>query len=345
MLYFHQKPHISKLPVRDFPSYEHSDQDVAVIIPLFGSDYVSDDVLFDNDIFCDVHCHGAIWAALSLIYNTDIGKHGIPIYFYIEDIVFDLFMRTADKFNVPEHCIKQFHVKPAERHYDRPRFGKKIAFIADESLDFETVVHWDSDLFVCSNGEPVEVYDSLTSIIAKRQVIPNSMTYNVQKLQDLLLYIARATGLQRDGDDALGIIRECFDEIGLVYPNFNSDDKRSILYKPHIAADILCYPLRHYRKTEHALHQFLMSNYHNCYDDELLIALWCLSNDVLFPSLSNFVDYGRIWAQDGIIEHHNRARHQPYFVHIHLDSGEDDRTDEYFDKFFYDLSHNIPRGN
>lgn len=168
------KPHIVQLPFLKLPAenYDRSSKELAVSIPLFHSNYGS----FDIDRFKEVHVKGAIWAGLSLLYNSDLGERGTSLYFHVEDKVYSDAKKVFDICGIPEDWIRQVSLPEMELNHkiNRHPMGKKYIGLLDDTVDADVFLILDSDAFTLSEGEPIRLYDDMTSHLLKVQP---SMTY------------------------------------------------------------------------------------------------------------------------------------------------------------------------
>ena len=169
------KPHIAELPIQKFRDYPRNSTELAISVPLYHPDF-PDSSKYNVDNFRDVHCKGAIWAAMSMIHNTDLGDRGVPLYFHIEDKVWDDAMPVFEDFGVPKAWCRQMTLpKPTVKLVaDKPQFGKSLMALIDRKIDADVTMILDSDFFTCASGPKIELYDKLTLPLLKRQP---SMTY------------------------------------------------------------------------------------------------------------------------------------------------------------------------
>ena len=138
------KKHIERLPIIKIKTdYPRDSNDVSMVLPLF---YSSEDTGFNVDRFEKVVCRGAVWAAISVMENTDLCEKGMPIYFHVEDKVMDTALAVLDSFGVPREWIVEttFDTEDTES-----ASGKKYScFFEQYQLDTATTLLWDTDTFV-----------------------------------------------------------------------------------------------------------------------------------------------------------------------------------------------------
>ena len=169
------KPHIQELPVHPFKDYERHSTELSVSVPLYHPDF-PDETKYNPDNFRETHCRGAIWAAMSMIHNTDLGERGTPLYFHIEDKVWDDAMPIFSDFQVPIEWCRKMTVPPPTRTLtaDKAQFGKSLMSLIDTEIDADVTMILDSDLFTCTPDAKLQLYDKFTMPILKRQP---AMTY------------------------------------------------------------------------------------------------------------------------------------------------------------------------
>ena len=176
------KPHIPKLPVVPFKDYARGNTELAISIPLYHPDFPKDSSFkYKTDNFQNVHCKGAIWAAMSIIHNSDLGENQVPLFFHIEDRVWDDAMPVFEEFGVPESwCRKMALPKPTKDLTvpHKPQYGKSLMGLIDDEIDADITLILDSDFFTCVTNEKMKLYDRLTLGMLKKQP---SMTYFKRK--------------------------------------------------------------------------------------------------------------------------------------------------------------------
>ena len=111
-----------------------------------------------------------------MIHNTDLGDRGVPLYFHIEDKVWDDAMPVFEDFGVPKTWCRQMTLpKPTVQLVaDKPQFGKSLMALIDKKMDADVTMILDSDFFTCVSGPKIALYEKLTLPLLKRQP---SMTY------------------------------------------------------------------------------------------------------------------------------------------------------------------------
>ena len=152
------KKHILRLPDFECEKYDRHSTELAVSVPLFHSELDTQYAKFDVERFQEVHCRGAIWAAMSLIKNSDLGDNGTPLYFHIEDKAWDYALPVFKKFKVPQDWLRKVSVPTVEHEYkiNKTHFGKKYIPLLDDGIDSEVLLILDSDAFTCCNKDQLK---------------------------------------------------------------------------------------------------------------------------------------------------------------------------------------------
>ena len=170
------KQHIPRLPTINFKDYEITSEELAISIPLFHPD-LDNTSLYNVNKFQQIHCRGAVWAAMSFVHNTDLSDKGVPVYFHIEQEVWDDAKPIFEDFKVPEKFIKRMELPrypDLVTKTDKPLNSKILMALIDDTIDPDVLLFLDSDLFVCVTGNKMPLFDKLTQPLLKRQP---TMTY------------------------------------------------------------------------------------------------------------------------------------------------------------------------
>ena len=173
------KPHIARLPQKVFDcTAPRTSTELAVSIPLFHSELDTQYEDFNVDRFKDVHCKGAIWAGMSFLKNTDLAENGVPLFFHIEDKIWDTAMSVFEDSGIPESWCRKMTTplpeKEPELRVNKTHFGKTYLGLLDEQIDTDILLILDSDFFTCTEKSRFKIYDTLTSSLLKSQP---AMTY------------------------------------------------------------------------------------------------------------------------------------------------------------------------
>lgn len=340
--YFERKPHILKLPIVKFDSYPRDSKKLAISIPLFKSKKDSPDGSNDLSVerFKDIHCKGAIWTALSLLNNSDLGDNNIPLYFHIEDSVWDLAMPVFEDFNVPKDWCRKINTN--FEHFDdynpwRSNFGKKYLGLLDNEIDCETMMFWDSDAFLLSEGDPLSFYNILTSPVFKNHVGVTDYEFMNMSYKTWVGVCCDATSINRDimkntPHNKVEIM--AFAKSGL---SISKDDNKdnfngSNSLRVHTKSYVVTIP------KNHGIVKFLISNMPTCYTDSALLSMWFYNNGPILK-ISDILNLP-VYDQE---KEFLRASNFNCIAHLRTDNDNPSNTriDEYYDKFLSYLTINI----
>lgn len=273
-----RKDHIKQLPVGQMPTnYERNSNVVTISIPIFYSEKglnanFDDSKQFDPDMFQDVVVKGAIWTAVSILTNTDLGERGVPIVFHVEDKVHQLVAPIFQAAGVPEDWVHATSYPETNHKLKHARTGKKLAIVNDEAIDTSIVMLWDSDAFVYrASGNPVLAwYDTISQ---KLEDVPMVSFYSEDNGGDLSFanWQLRSAGLPEMPDTASRIeiadgLQAAYHARGLPKPD-----------KEHrYGATIFSLP------RKHPLFEYLKTNYEQLTQgcsDEGIISAWLNVNE------------------------------------------------------------------
>lgn len=334
------KPHIARLPVVQFGDYERSSTELAISVPLFHPELDS----YDADRFRDVHCKGAVWAALSLLKNSDLGERGVPVYFHIEDKVWDDAMPVFKAFGVPESWCRQMALPSvpdvALKVTSKPQFGKSWMGLRDTEIDPDVLLILDSDIFLCTTDKKFAFYEKLTSPILKKQP---SMTYFQMRefpyywwvsiillasgLPDSLMYDRPIDSLEQEAYQRLGFTKEITKGIG-------PQDTVSHFYtEDYLMTFPRCHPARDYA----------LSRLSQCYATPYVFSVWGEEHQP-FVELDQIL---KIPVYDWEDEFIAAKRGHDCFSHIRVRKGANrklsmpSRIHAYWDTFFQNVSRHV----
>ena len=180
------KEHLKQLPITQIPTdYPRDSKKVALSIPLFHSTKgytvnFNEDNEFDIETFKDIFCKGAVWAAISIMTNTDLCEKGMPIYFHVQDKIYDEVMSVFEQFDVPEEWVHQTTFKEAETQLLHYNTGRKLGGLCDDKIDTDVLFIWDADALVYrSPGDPIiEWYQHFEDVLADTLMTSFYSEYN-----------------------------------------------------------------------------------------------------------------------------------------------------------------------
>ena len=274
---------------------------LAFSLPLFHCDMYAgkrDDYL---DRYNQMFTKPAIWTAMGLLHNSDLGENGIKCYFHIEDRLEDVVVPYLKEQDVPDDYIRVIALP--EKYQTNPEvesthFGKKFLGLYDDALmsEVEDLFTIDTDMFLCArdvHANAHRLYRDLTSPVIKGQLCP----YDFEYVRFNYAYYIRqpffGAGLTTQELDATGWINEGFDmfesknmlkpakiekyayeRFGLKYRLFENVPASDYVVRPFVSGQIYKIP------TAHAFVDFIKEYGHHCYNDESIMSLYFAANSV-----------------------------------------------------------------
>ena len=336
-----RKQHISRLPVVDYPNYDwDTSNELVVSIPLFFSakDTTFED--FDPERFQNIHCKGAIWAALALLHNTDLAQKGVPVFFHIEDKVWEFAKPMFEAFGVPDQLIRFVHLPegdPLPEDMNKTHFGKKFMALLDEGLsDADVLMIFDSDAFILAQDAPLAFYDKLTSPLLK---VRPSMTYiHYAKLEYKwwVQVLNMATGRPGGMEGKLNEMEQAaYQRLGFdreLEKDYGPDEKVWRLWTDNY---MVTFP------KEHPVRQYTIDNIHTCYCSPYIHSVWSEYNDP-FIQLKDILGVP-VYNWESTFIDKTKVDGFDCMMHCRTDKGKKtSRVDEFFDDFWNHLTLNIP---
>lgn len=262
------KEHIKSLPVIEVKTdCPRDSESVSLSIPIFYSPkglgaHFDKDKHFDKDLFSDVICKGAAWVAQSIIVNTDMATSGMPIYFHVEDVIYDDAVKTLSLFGIPEGWIRKTSFSDPEHELDHWMTGKKLQHLFDEDINTKVRLIWDSDAFVYRVGDkPFEWYQHFEN-----------------ELQDTMM----VSFYSEDNAGDFSFVNWILRGMGLPELTENTTNKKLAGESDVYKKAELNYPKTQYRwgatmfsvPTSHNIISHLKKFYHESRTDEGLISVW-----------------------------------------------------------------------
>lgn len=328
------KDHIWRLPTginysEMLPKSGTSDK-LAISIPLFSSSFQFIKEAKSREYFKQVHVKGAVWSALSMLHNTDLGKRGVKVYFHVEEsvlktakIIFDAMGVTEDHIRV----VKSSDIHGNVKNVKNLRYGKKFACLFDDLLISNWLV-MDSDAFACTEGDKIELYDLFESPWVLNNPVSFNYFLNKFTYQHWIDRIYDAIGKKPNKD--LDLWKQeiwAFKSVGLDIDNKLDAGKDGVV--------------RPINKTvmfalgrESGLADFLRENIHRCCEDEFLIAMWSLTNPIL--SLSSMTSLPMFYSAGDYIKSSN------FYQYMHHVIFEAHDSNPFFARFYRDMTRHIP---
>ncbi len=306
------KPHIIRLPVVDFPNYAMTDTAVAVSIPLFHSD-IDSAVLSQASVerLKDVHCKGAIWAAMSLIHNTDLADRGAGIYFHVEDIILDVVMPVFEAFKVPSQHIRSIRINAPElpNKVEHPIFGKKFMCLDDHKVNPARWLISDSDMFACSAEKKLKLYDAF-KVFENPSALRSKKSDYRDEYQQWVYGACLAAGLPFfPEDDLFSQEIRAFYTLGLWTAPYRIPSDTKI--RPYISTQMFLLPVRH------PIVPFIAENYKTCYQDEFLLGMWNMTYDWQISDLREKCGIRNVYNFESAYKNRDKTQDtEGYLAHI-----------------------------
>ena len=252
-------------------SYPRDSEDVSLSIPIFYSPRgwvgtFDEDHNFDVEKFREVICRGAAWVAHSIQTNTDLCQNGMPIYFHVEDEVFEVASDTLTSFGIPSEWIRKTSFKKPKADIKHPMYGKKLGCFDDDAIQTKVIVLWDADAFVYRPlGDPIfKWYHHFQDGGKLANTMGTSFFANWNTTELLFVnWIRIATGLKSiEGEVTPDRLkeseREVYETLGLNMPSTQHRFGAAMFSIPR----------------EHPMVAFLKKHKHNSYAEEGLISVW-----------------------------------------------------------------------
>ena len=326
------KPHIAKLPTIPYTVPEtKTDNRLAVSVPLFHSAFQWIPGGIEVERFQQVHCRGAIWAALSLLHNTDLGSNGVKVYFHIEDTVWDAAMPVFEAFAVNPEFLRKVSVQGESRSdVGDVHYGKIYLGLLDEQIDTDLLMIIDSDAFICTSGAPLKWHQKLTSAPFMRNPATFECALHEFSYKFWTEKCCHAAGLSYNPElPNHEQERQAYKTLGIPYPansEKNSTDTRTVI-RPALQNAYKMIPLRH------RLSKIIKANVWRCYQSKFILGMFGVANPIL--QMSDIL--GVRMFNDR--QHYEASKDKAYIHHIIFGA---DQCDSFFNRFYRDLTRNIP---
>ena len=131
------------LPVPEPIIYTAESRDLAVVIPLFQG-------LTYNEKEIDCFVQTSLAARHSIVANSDVVERGIPVYFFVEDIVYDRLAVPIIDSGIPPELVLKFSSLPPMSESVRGYLAKKLMVLDDLTLgEYQSFIVIDADMFIC----------------------------------------------------------------------------------------------------------------------------------------------------------------------------------------------------
>ena len=118
--------------------YDMTSRNGCIVFPIFRAMERRDPIEYVNSAF---------WAAHSFVINSDITERQVPIYFYVEDIVYESLKQLFEDSHIPERCILIREFTP--KCWYGSVLSKKLHTVLDDYFKkYENVILLDCDTFL-----------------------------------------------------------------------------------------------------------------------------------------------------------------------------------------------------
>lgn len=350
-----KKHHITTLPNGDYvvPDVPENKR-LSISIPLFYSEFLqnlNDDTAMET--FRQMHCKSAIWVAMSLLHNTDLGENGCPVYFHIEDTLWHHVLPVFDEFGVPPAFMRRVVFPDAvyDEQMHHAQLGKKFGCFLDEDFDAEVQLIVDSDAFVCAKTEKLAWYRDLTSPMLQHVVgvwdfHPRHWNYafyvNSIRIAAGIPYVECVSrGYAKAGNpwdtenmlDPIAIEKMCFEKLRLYFPFEIEANLEAWNYavRPFVSAGYMSFP------REHDIIHFLRNGTTISYHDEFLLCLWLMSHNAHPARLTEVLNMPMHIFENDYVEPSPGAGYIAHYL-----NAEQDTDHPAYKCFYTSLMQNMP---
>lgn len=269
------KQHLRTLPNIQVPTnYPRDSKSVALSMPIFHSPkgrnalFPGKDATFDDVSFKSLLCLSSIWAAVSIMTNTDLCKNGMPIYFHIEDKVIDLARPIFAECGVPDEWIRITSFPEPDHIVDEANYGKKFGVCDDDEIDTDILIVWDTDAHVYRHpGEDVfQWYHRFETDLQERPLFSFYSDWNGHE-HLYVNWLLRGVGLQEqefkdDDPERLALMKlaeqKAYQAVCLQLPNQQHRWGSAIFSVPR----------------KHPLFDFIRQHHPTSYADEALVTMY-----------------------------------------------------------------------
>ena len=299
--------------------------------------------VIENDILLELLDNKKIFPLLWDILGWNIQLYISHLIMYpLEDKAWDYAMPVFEKYDIPQSWIRKITVPQAELKYkvDKTHFGKKFIGLLDKEIDTDVFLILDSDIFTCTTGEKLNLYDKLTSNLLKNQP---AMTYFQLKQLPYAWWVGMvllASGLPHHliHKKQLGALeREAYGRLGFEKKeteSINSNDKVQRFWAENY---MITFP------KEHPVRDYTIKNIPTCHTSPYIHAVWAEYNHA-FLELSKILELPIYDWEKNFIE-----GKQGYncFAHIRVNKGQNSSMSmpslihQYWDKFYEHVTRHV----
>ena len=252
----HSKAHLRHLPdemtLRD---YDDTGDQLAIVYPLYEGT--------PGGGIPSHYPKAAVYSAQSVIVNTDVVRRKVPIYFMVEDVVYDDWATQLSEWGIRAERVIPFTPPPAPRIKER-RYGKSLYVLKTGLLEwYEHVVTWDADLFVCC--DPLLDIELSTYFLQNNNL--STFNYNL----DVAGWWSKENWWFKYGGDSAERVWENYmrtvEGIHTVYPDLELNSRTDLPMLEGAIMGFSCRMPKDFKEFALALEPVVG-------DDELIFALW-----------------------------------------------------------------------
>ena len=160
----------------DFPDYkltvqyQGASKAGCIVYPLYAA--------FEG-VYPESHINSACWSAHSFWVNSDVINQNIPIYFYVEDNIFEDAYKQLTSYKIPDSMILKYRVPNRSPRWGGQFISQSLYIVLDSFFEqYEHVVIPDTDLFL-STRHSEKLFD--VSNLWEREDISRYASYDINK--------------------------------------------------------------------------------------------------------------------------------------------------------------------
>jgi len=328
-------------PIFVLPKVDPS-TDLSLSVPLFLSDYHQNKYSGYLSNYNKAFTCPAIWAAMSFIWSSDLGRNGVKVYFHIEDRLQDIVLPYLKKIGVPPKYIrvislpKQFVCNP---DIDCPQLGKKFMWIYDDFLYSSLVAYIDSDIFLCvPEGKIMSMFSEITAEPWMKQNITfmhSTMKYYESWAPKLKAYMTRTmpvkifeelSHIRKGGDlnnpytykNPVDIEKTIFEHLGLNYNLNSKTNSFSSISRRQVCGQFVM------MNKNHEFIDCFLSMGHKIYCDEEFMSMYGISKNIVYNSLLTALNTDVMFSTHHFDQKGERYKDRGYFCHYGYYNDNDD---------------------
>ena len=294
------KSNLYRLPIIGYPSYDDSSIEMAFVVPVFKTATRQ----YPEMVMIDEYVKSAISVGRSLFVNTNVVEHRIPIYYLLEDAVFDTWKFHFTNANIRPDRLLVFTA--TDSPVKTNRVSKKLYALTDSVLKgYNCYQIIDADLFACCNpliNQKIDVTLLIGDTIGTLWFDANWK--NVESLYEVGNWFNK-WGIPRD-KAFLKKNRDITEQhLRSVFPSLSV--KTGSVYVNRVGGGII----RFANPLPNGFEEFCMSLEPLLGDDELVLALYSTYHNHCYESFADRVDI--VFKPDELL---SVRESKPYWAHI-----------------------------